>query len=112
MGVTKQAAQKRFVPKAAELPVPGDEASWQAALTEAFHAHPFSRFTLRAKDSISAAAEEARERRHHLVIPEHLALGLLHEPEGLAAKGIEALGVPLDSARDALVAALPPATVH
>jgi Clp amino terminal domain, pathogenicity island component len=111
MGVTKQAAQKRFVPKAAELSVPGDEASWQAALTEAFHAHPFSRFTLRAKHSISAAAEEARERRHHLVIPEHLALGLLHEPEGLAAKSIEALGVPLDSARDALVAALPPATV-
>ena len=111
MGVTKQAAQKRFVPKADELPGPGDEASWQAALTEAFHAHPFSRFTPRAKHSISAAAEEARERRHHLVIPEHLALGLLHEPEGLAAKGIEALGVPLDSARDALVAALPPATV-
>ena len=111
MGVTKQAAQKRFVPKAAELPVPADEAGWQAALTEAFHAHPFSRFTLRAKHSISAATEEARERRHHLVIPEHLALGLLHEPEGLAAKGIEALGVAVDSARSALAGALPPATV-
>src|SRR5579864_1563311 len=36
MGVTKQAAQKRFVPKAAELPGPGDEASWQTMLTEAF----------------------------------------------------------------------------
>ena len=111
MGVTKQAAQKRFVPKAAELPMPGDEASWRAALTEAFHAHPFSRFTPRAKHSISAAAEEARERRHDRVIPEHIALGLLHEPEGLAAKAIEALGVPLDSARDALVAALPSANV-
>jgi ATP-dependent Clp protease ATP-binding subunit ClpA len=55
--------------------------------------------------------EEARERRHHLVIPEKLALGLLYEPEGLAAKSIEALGVPLDSAREALVAALPPASV-
>jgi Clp amino terminal domain, pathogenicity island component len=111
MGVTKQAAQKRFVPKAAEWPVPGDEAGWQAALAEAFRAHPFSRFTLRAKQSISAAAEEARERRHDRVIPEHIALGLLHEPEGLAAKAIEALGVPLDSARDALVAALPSANV-
>ena len=111
MGVTKQAAQKRFVPKAAEWPVPPDEAGWQAALTEAFRDHPFSRFTLRAKNSIRAAAEEARERRHNRVIPEHLALGLLHEPEGLAVKAIEALGVPLDSARDALVAALPPASV-
>src|SRR5215472_1099882 len=59
MGVTKQAAQKRFVPKAAEWPVPPDEAGWQAALTEAFR-DPFSRFTPRAKHSISAAAEEAR----------------------------------------------------
>jgi len=111
MGVTKQAAQKRFVPKAAEWPVPPDEAGWQEALTEAFRAHPFSRFTLRAKNSISAAAEEARERRHDHVLPGHIALGLLHEPEGLAAKAIEALGVPLDSARNALAGALPPATV-
>src|SRR5579863_10378370 len=43
MGVTKQAAQKRFVPKAADLTVPSDEASWQAALADAFQAHPFSR---------------------------------------------------------------------
>jgi len=111
MGVTKQAAQKRFVPKAGEWSVPPDETGWQAALTEAFRDHPFSRFTLRARHSIDAAAEEARERRHDRVIPEHIALGLLHEPEGLAAKAIEALGVPLDSARDALVAALPPASV-
>jgi hypothetical protein len=108
MGVTKQAAQKRFVPKAAEWAVPPDEAGWQAALAEAFRAHPFSRFTPRARNSIKAAVEEAREHRHDFVSPEHLALGLLHEPEGLAAKAIEALGVPLDSARHALVAVLPP----
>ena len=36
MGVTKQAAQKRFVPKAADWSVPPDETGWQAALTEAF----------------------------------------------------------------------------
>ena len=110
MGVTKQAAQKRFVPKAAELPVPPDEAGWQAALTEAFRAHPFSRFTPRAKHAIAAATEEARERRHDRVVPEHIALGLLHEPEALAAKAIQELGVPLDSARQALVAELPPAS--
>jgi hypothetical protein len=111
MGVTKQAAQKRFVPKAAEWPVPPDEAGWPEALAEAFRAHPFSRFTPRARNSISAAAEEARERRHDHVMPEHIALGLLHEPEGLAAKAIEVLGVPMDSARSALAGALPPATV-
>ena len=111
MGVTKQAAQKRFVPKAAEWPWESDEAGWHAALADAFRAHPFSRFTPRAKHSISAAAEEARERRHDRVIPEHIALGLLHEPEGLGAMAVEALGVPLDSAREALIAVLPPASV-
>jgi hypothetical protein len=111
MGVTKQAAQKRFVPKADEWPVPPDEADWQEALAEAFRAHPFSRFTPRAKRAIRAATEEARERRHHRVTPEHIALGLLHEPEGLGVKAIEALGVSVDSARTALVAVLPPTTV-
>jgi Clp amino terminal domain, pathogenicity island component len=110
MGVTKQAAQKRFVPKAADLTVPSDEASWQAALADAFRAHPFSRFTPRARHSIKAAADEARELGHDQVFPEHLALGLLHEPEGLAAKAIEALGVSSETARQALVAALPPAS--
>jgi hypothetical protein len=109
MGVTKQAAQKRFVPKAAEWPMPLEEADWQAALAEAFRAHPFSRFTVRARNSIKASADEARERRHDQVSPEHIALGLLHEPEGLAAKAIEALGVPSDSAREALAGALPSA---
>ena len=66
MGVTKQAAQKRFVPKATEWPEEPDEGGWHAALTDAFRAHPFSRFTPRAKGSIKAAAEEARERRHEL----------------------------------------------
>src|ERR1700690_4394874 len=45
MGVTKQAAQKRFVPKATEWPEEPDEGGWHAALTDAFRAHPFSRFT-------------------------------------------------------------------
>jgi hypothetical protein len=112
MGVTKQAAQKRFVPKAAEWPQEPDEAGWHEALTDAFRAHPFSRFTPRAKGSIKAAAEEARERRHDHVFPEHIALGLLHEPEGLAALAIEALGVQPEAARQALAAALPPAAAE
>ena len=60
MGVTKQAAQKRFVPKA------GD---WQGLLEEAFREHPFSRFTDRARRSVQAAqtagtGSPARLHRH------------------------------------------------
>ena len=44
------------------------------------------------------------------MLPEHLALGLLHEQEGLAARAIAALGVSPEAARAALGAALPAAT--
>ena len=56
--------------------------------------------------------EEARELRHDHIFPEHLALGLLHEPEALAARAISALGVTPAAAREALVAVLSPATVE
>ena len=105
MGVTKQAAQKRFVPRPTDT-------DWQSLLTDAFHAHPFSRFTPRAKHVVVAAQEEAREGRYTLIFPEHLALGLLHEPEGLAARAIAALGVADTAAREALVAALPAAVAE
>lgn len=98
MGVTKQAAQKRFVPNAINI--------WQAMRSK-----PFSRFTDRARNVIRASQDEAREHRHHYVGTEHLALGLLHEPSGLAVKAIEALGVPLETAHEALVAALAPASL-
>jgi len=103
MGVTKQAAQKRFVPKATDT-------DWQSLLADAFHAHPFSRFTDRARQTVNAAQDEARELRHDHIFPEHLALGLLHDPDSLATRAISALGVTLEAAREALVAALPPAT--
>jgi hypothetical protein len=105
MGVTKQAAQKRFVPRPADT-------DWQSLLTDAFHAHPFARFTPRAKHAVVAAEEEAREGRQTLIFPEHLALGLLHEPEGLAARAIVALGVTAEAIREALAAALPPAAAE
>jgi hypothetical protein len=100
MGVTKQAAQKRFVPK---------EPDWPTLLADAFQAQPFSRFTLRAKRAVEVAQEEARDRRHDHILIEHIALGLLHDPDGLAARAVEELGVPTSAAREALVAALPPA---
>ena len=101
MGVTKQAAQKRFVAK---------DTDWQTVLQEAFKAqpHPFARFTDRARRAVLSAQHEAREHRHDHIGTEHLALGMLAEPEGLAVRGVEALGVSREAARQALVAALPP----
>ncbi|HEX4289220.1 MAG TPA: Clp protease N-terminal domain-containing protein [Trebonia sp.] len=77
MGVSKQAAQKRFVPtRAAELFPKGSK--------------PFSRFTDRAARVLVAAST--------LAAPEpvggaHLAAALLTEPRGLAARAVIAAGV-------------------
>src|SRR5437763_12906728 len=79
MGVTKQAAQKRFVPKASDG---GDLPSG------AFPPDPvkFDRFTDRARRAVVAAVEEGAIKLHHdRLLPEHLVLGVLHEQEGLAA---------------------------
>jgi hypothetical protein len=102
MGVTKQAAQKRFVPRASD---------WGDLLSGAFPADPvkFSRFTERAKRAVIAARQEAIKRRHDRVLPEHLVLGTLREPEGLAARAIAALGVSPEAVRAALGAVLPAA---
>jgi hypothetical protein len=100
MGVTKQAAQKRFVPKASD---------WPGLLSGAFPPDPvkFSRFTDRARRAVIAARQEAIKRRHDRVLPEHLILGLLQEQEGLAARAIAALGVSPEAVRAALGAVLP-----
>ncbi|MFF5185542.1 Clp protease N-terminal domain-containing protein [Streptomyces sp. NPDC000345] len=94
MGVTRQAAQKRFVPKeSADLdPSQG-----------------FSRYTPRARNVVMAAHNEAIAAGNTEGRPEHLALGLLAEPEGLAAKAITAQGLLLDDVRQAAGAALPAA---
>ena len=102
MGVTKQAAQKRFVPRASD---------WPDLLSGAFPPDPvkFSRFTDRARRAVISARQEAIRRRNDRVLPEHLVLGLLHEQEGLAARTVAALGVSPEAARAALGATLPAA---
>ncbi|MEU2582987.1 Clp protease N-terminal domain-containing protein [Streptomyces avermitilis] len=94
MGVTRQAAQKRFVPKA-EVDLDPSQG--------------FSRYTERARNVVMAAHHEAKTAGNAEGLPEHLVLGLLAEPEALAAKAVTAQGVPLDSLRRAATAALPPA---
>jgi hypothetical protein len=84
MGVTKQAAQKRFVPKGSTTDLDPEQG--------------FSRFTERARNVVIAAQNEARVAGNAEIAPEHLALGLLSEPDALAAKAIPAQGVVLETA--------------
>ncbi|MGK5738734.1 Clp protease N-terminal domain-containing protein [Micromonospora sp. URMC 103] len=93
MGVTKQAAQKRFVPRSSDLPMDPQEG--------------FNRFTPRARNVVMAAQNEARATGHAEIRPEHLVLGLLSEPEALAAKAIVAQGVSLERVREVATAVLP-----
>jgi hypothetical protein len=93
MGVTKQAARKRFVPKD-----PGEMADPRQG---------FERFTARARNVMVAAQEAARAAGNALIGPVHLVLGLLAEPDAIAAKAIAASGVALDGVRERAVAALP-----
>jgi hypothetical protein len=96
MGVSKQAAQKRFVPKD-----PGEPSDRDVA-------QGFGRFTMRARNVVMVAQNEARQAGNDGITPAHLALGLLGDPAAIATKAIEAQGVSLTAARDAVVATLPP----
>jgi hypothetical protein len=96
MGVTKQAAQKRFVPKD-----PGDASDVDPKLG-------FGRFTPRARNAVTAAHDEARAAGNAEVLPEHLLLGLLSEPDGLAARSLVQLGATLELIRERVTTALPP----
>jgi hypothetical protein len=98
MGVTRQAAQKRFVAKESDAPTLLDPDAG------------FARFTPRARNVVMASMNEARAAGNSEIRPEHLVLGLLHEPEALAAKAIVAQDVLLDTVRQAAAGALPPAS--
>ena len=47
----------------------------------------FERFTDRARRVVVLAQEEARMLNHNYIGTEHILLGLIHEGEGVAAKG-------------------------
>jgi hypothetical protein len=71
LGVSKQAAHKRF-----SVPAPTLE-----------------RFTPRARLTIDAAVDAARALGHSFVGTEHLLLGLFAQPEALAARALAEAGV-------------------
>jgi ATP-dependent Clp protease ATP-binding subunit ClpA len=95
MGVTKQAAQKRFVPRTV-----ADEAATPSS--------QYSRFTDRARRVVVLAQEHARRAAKSHVGVEHVLLGLLDVPEALAARAITSQGLSLEAVRDATIATLPP----
>jgi hypothetical protein len=97
MGVTKQAAQQRFVRRG--LGTTGED-----------DLRAFARYTGPARNVLVQAQEEARKARHDQIGPGHIVLGLLHEPAAPAAKAIEALGVSLEAVRQSVAGDLGPAS--
>ncbi|OBG22978.1 hypothetical protein A5765_19730 [Mycolicibacterium celeriflavum] len=85
MGVTKQAAQKRFVPK---TPTDADVLDPNAG---------FSRFTPRARNVVVEAQNLAHAAGNPEISSDHLLLALFKDPNGLAAKLLAAQGVDLDA---------------
>jgi hypothetical protein len=96
MGVTKQAAQKRFVGRSSS-PSPLDASQG------------FSRFTDDARTVVVAAQEQARSAGNDGVGIPHLLLALLADPDGTAARAVAAQGVDVDDVRRTASATLPPA---
>jgi ATP-dependent Clp protease ATP-binding subunit ClpA len=60
----------------------------------------FERFTNRARHVVVLAQEEARRLHHNYIGTEHVLLGLLGEPEGIAARVLEGFGMSLDGTRE------------
>src|SRR3954454_7839047 len=85
IGVSKQAAQQRHAPA------------------------PFERYTNLNRHSIVLAQEAARTHKHDFIGTEHMLLGLLGEPRGLAYEVLVAKTGSEQRVRDAIEEAMPPA---
>jgi hypothetical protein len=73
MGVTKQAAQKRFVPRSSDdVPELGN----------------WARFTDRARAAVAGSQDQARATAHPQIEPGHVLLGLLEDPLSLATRAV------------------------
>lgn len=94
LGVSKQAAQKRFVANAVET---GDEGF-------------LGRFTPRAREVLTVARDTARARGQAQVRTEHLAVGLVADPDGLSARALAAQGIAAADVRAAADATGSPPT--
>lgn len=94
MGVTKQAAQKRFVPKAEPTTLDPEQG--------------FGRFTPRARNAVVAAQNAAHDAGNGEITPDHLLLGVLSDPAALATLLLQRQQVDVEALRAAIT--LPPST--
>ncbi|MCV7442065.1 hypothetical protein AWB91_01500 [Mycobacterium paraense] len=92
MGVTKQAAQKRFVPRAEATTLDPEQG--------------FGRFTPRARSAVVAAQNAAHEAGNGEITPDHLLLGVLSDPAALATVLLQLQKVDAETIRAAVT--LPP----
>lgn len=97
MGVSKQAVQKRFVPKEPATPNDMDPNAG------------FAKFTARARNVVVSSQNEARKAKNATITTAHLVLGLLSEPESLAVVAMKAYSVTPERIREAATPLLPPA---
>lgn len=85
LGVTKQAAHKRFSDAPPSL----------------------ARFTLRAQKLLAVAVEQAQRLGHNFVGTEHLLLALLADPDSVASKVLADVGVTSAAVEERVIAAMP-----
>ncbi|MBB3604476.1 hypothetical protein FHT40_004154 [Mycolicibacterium sp. BK556] len=96
MGVTKQAAQKRFVPKLTNLDA-----------NDLDPAQGFARFTPRARGAVVAAQNAAHKAGNAEITVDHLLLGLLTDPAALATPLLRAQQITPETVRDAITLPAP-----
>ncbi|GII59151.1 hypothetical protein Pth03_75400 [Planotetraspora thailandica] len=95
MGVTKQAAQKRFVAKERDGSL-GD------------HLKLFARYDDAARRAVVGSQEAARQARHDRIGPEHILLALLNESQSPGARIVEALSGASDAVRESIAGTFGP----
>ena len=98
MGVTKQAAQKRFVPKMTNLDA-----------NDLDPAQGFARFTPRARGAVVAAQNAAHKAGNAEIGADHLLLGLLADPAALATPLLRAQQITHEGVREAITLPSPAA---
>jgi Clp amino terminal domain, pathogenicity island component len=98
MGVTKQAAQKRFVARPSG--------------TTTSSAEGFARFTQQARNTLVAAHNVAQDAGNLEVTPTHLLLGLVTDPASPAVAALTAQGIAIDAVASAARAVLSPPTAQ
>ncbi|MFI2206588.1 Clp protease N-terminal domain-containing protein [Streptomyces sp. NPDC020192] len=70
----------------------------------------FERFTVKARQVVVTAQEQARLLKHTYIGTEHILLGLLEVPDGMAAKVLHQLGYDKETAQVDIAAVVQPGT--